>query len=231
MHGSNDSRQMNGTEVFMPAPAEVSEKTSDQPPTKIALQGHYSLPYWYDPQGKPRTFACRTISVSPSQMTLSVAVGGKVGDRITSCFLGHMDGSITDAFAGGFVFEPNLTNIERERVAKKLIWLENKQRDLAVRDARRHERFIPANPHSILTLADGSIRSCFVIDMSVTGVAMSAAVQPPIGTALAVGACVGRVVRLLPEGFAIQFAETQRRQDLNRLLLRVDPAPASRTGS
>jgi hypothetical protein len=35
----------------------------------------------------------------------------------------------------------------------------------------------------------------------------------------------------LPEGFAIQFAETQRRQDLNRLLLRVDPAPASRAGS
>jgi hypothetical protein len=233
MPGANDSRQMNGTEVFMPAPAEVSEKTSDQPPTKIALQGHYSLPYWYDPQGKPRSFACRTISVSPSQMTLSVAVGGRVGDRITSCFpeLGHMDGSITDAFAGGFVYEPNLTNMERERVAKKLIWLETKQRDLAVRDARRHERFIPANPHSILTLADGSIRSCFVIDMSVTGVAVSAAVQPAIGTALAVGACVGRVVRLLPEGFAIQFAETQRRHDLNRLLLRVDPAPASRTGS
>jgi hypothetical protein len=166
-------------------------------------------------------------------MTLAVAVAGKIGNRITSCFpdLGNMAGSITDTFAGGFVFEPYLTNIERERIASKLVWLEKKQRDPAVRDARRHERFIPANPHSTLTLADGSTRSCFVIDMSVTGVAVSAAVQPPIGAALAVGACVGRVVRLLPEGFAIQFAETQRRPDLNRLLLRVDPAPASRTGS
>jgi hypothetical protein len=60
--------------------------------------------------------------------------------------------------------------------------------------------------------------------MSVTGVAVSAEVQPPIGTALAVGACVGRVVRLLPEGFAIQFAKTLSRQYLNRLLLRSDPA-------
>ena len=233
MHGGNGSRQMNGTEVCMPAPAGVCEKIRDQPPTKIALQGHYSLPYWYDPQGKPRAFACRTISVSPFQMTLAVAVAGKVGNRIISCFpdLGNMGGNITDTFAGGFVFEPDLTNIERERIASKLVWLEKKQRDPAVRDARRHERFIPANPHSTLTLADGSTRSCFVIDMSVTGVAVSAAVQPPIGAALAVGACVGRVVRLLPEGFAIQFAETQRRPDLNRLLLRVDPAPAGRTGS
>jgi PilZ domain-containing protein len=232
MHGRNGSRQMNGTEVFM-ARAEVSETIPDQPPAKIAIQGHYSLPYWYDPQGKPRTFACRTISVSPLQMTLAVAVAGKVGNRIISCFpdLGNMDGSITDTFAGGFVFEPDLTDIERERMASKLVWLEKKQRDPAVRDARRHDRFIPANPHSTLTLADGSTRSCFVIDMSVTGVAVSAAVQPPIGAALAIGACVGRVVRLLPEGFAIQFAETQRRHDLNRLLLRVDPAPVSRTGS
>jgi hypothetical protein len=165
-------------------------------------------------------------------MTLAVAVAGKVGDRITSCFpeLGNMEGSITDIFAGGFVFEPDLTNVERERVANKLIWLEKKQRDPAVRDARGHERFIPANPHSTLTLADGSIRSCFVIEMSVTGVAVSAAVQPPIGAALAVGACVGRVVRLLPEGFAIQFAETQRRHDLARLLLRGDLVPVNRGG-
>lgn len=226
MYGGHGSRQMNGTEVCMPTPVEVSEKRPDLPPTKIALQGHYSLPYWYDPQGKPRSFACRTSSISPFQMTLSVAVAGKVGDRITSCFpdLGNLGGNITDTFAGGFVFEPDLTNIERERIAGKLVWLEKRQRDPAVRDARRHERFIPATPHSTLTLADGSTRSCFVIDMSVTGVAVSAAVQPPIGAALAVGACVGRVVRLLPEGFAIQFAETQRRPDLNRLLLRVDTA-------
>jgi hypothetical protein len=231
-HGNGSSR-MNGTELCMPALGHLSEKNPDQPPAKIALQGHYSLPYWYDPQGKPRSFACRTISVSPFQMKLAVAVGGKIGDRITSCFpeLGHMNGSITDAFAGGFVFEPNLTDLERERVANKLIWLEKKRRDPAVRDARRHERFIPANPHSMLTLADGSTRSCFVIDMSVTGVAVSSEVQPPIGTALAVGACVGRVVRLLPEGFAVQFAEIHRRHDLNRLLLRGDLAPASRNGS
>jgi hypothetical protein len=204
-----------------------SERLLDRPPSKIALQGHYSLAYWFDPQGKPRTFACRTVSVSPFQMTLAVAVVGKVGDRITACFAdlsNKMDGSIKDTFAGGFMFEPHLTDPERERLAGKLAWLEKKRRDPAVPDPRKHERFVPENPHSTLTFADGSTRSCFVIDMSVTGVAVSAEVQPPIGTALAVGACVGRVVRLLPEGFAIQFAKTLSRQYLNRLLLRSDPA-------
>jgi hypothetical protein len=204
-----------------------SERLLDRPPSKIALQGHYSLAYWFDPQGKPRTFACRTVSVSPFQMTLAVAVVGKVGDRITACFAdlsNKMDGSIKDTFAGGFMFEPNLTDPEREQLAGKLAWLEKKSRDPAIRDARKHERFVPENPHSTLTFADGSIRSCFVIDMSVTGVAVSAEVQPPIGTVLAVGACVGRVVRLLPEGFAIQFTSILSRQDLNRLLLRSDPA-------
>jgi hypothetical protein len=217
----------------MSASTERSETLLDQPLGRIALQGHYSLAYWFDPQGKPRTFACRTISVSPFQMTLAVTVGGKVGDSIAAFFpdLGKMDGRITDTFAGGFVFEPNLTEPEREKMASKLIWLENKLRNPAVRDARRHERLVPASPHSTLTFADGSTRSCFIIDMSVTGVAVSAEVQPPIGTALAVGACAGRVVRLLPEGFAIQFAETLRRQDLNRLMMRSEPASRAGYGS
>jgi hypothetical protein len=163
-------------------------------------------------------------------MTLAVTVGGKVGDRITSCFpdLGNLEGSISNTFTGGFVFEPNLSRIERERVANKLIWLERKRRDPSVRDARKHERFVPASPHSTLTFADGSIRSCFVIDMSVTGAAVSAEVQPPIGTPLAIGACVGRVVRLLPEGFAVHFVETLHLNDLNRLIVRP---PSSAPGA
>jgi hypothetical protein len=78
-------------------------------------------------------------------------------------------------------------------------------------------------------LADGSVHSCFIIDMSVSGVAVSAQPQPPIGMPLAIGACIGRVVRLLPDGFAVKFVETQNRQDLNRLLVR--PLPRLKPGS
>jgi hypothetical protein len=56
--------------------------------------------------------------------------------------------------------------------------------------------------------------------MSVAGVAVSADLQPHIGMPLAVGACVGRVVRLLPQGFAVKFVEQQSRNHLERLVMR-----------
>ncbi len=57
--------------------------------------------------------------------------------------------------------------------------------------------------------------------MSASGVAVLADVQPQIGMPLAVGACVGRVIRLLPGGFAVRFVEPQRRSQLDRLLGRA----------
>jgi hypothetical protein len=40
---------------------------------------------------------------------------------------------------------------------------------------------------------------------------------------LAIEACVGRVVRLLPDGFAVKFVEEQKRNDLERLVMRPTP--------
>jgi hypothetical protein len=52
----------------------------------LSVNGHYTLPNWYDPQGKLRTFACRTTRVSPYRMMVDVPVVGKVGDSLTSYF-------------------------------------------------------------------------------------------------------------------------------------------------
>jgi hypothetical protein len=62
--------------------------------------------------------------------------------------------------------------------------------------------------------------------MSVSGIAVSADVQPQVGTPLAVGACIGRVVRLLPNGFAVKFIEVQKRDDLDQLIARAPQALA-----
>src|SRR5205814_6155830 len=104
-------------------------------------------------------------------------------------------------------------------------WIEKKQQNPAVLELRKDARFVPPVPHSTLTLADGAIHPCFIIDCSVSGVAVSAAVQPPVGMPLAVGACVGRVVRLLPNGIAVKFVEQQTVRDLERLVVRVVPTP------
>jgi hypothetical protein len=191
----------------------------------IAVGGHYTLANWFDAQGRPRTFACLTSRVSPFRMLVAVPVVGKVGDHITSYFgdFGKLDGQITDTAAGGFLLELAMTQSMREKFANKLIWLEKKLKNPAIPDGRRQARIIPASPHSTLTFADGSTRGCSVIDMSVSGIAVASDVQPQIGMPLAVGTCVGRVVRLLPDGFAVKFVEQQNRADLDRRALRPGP--------
>jgi hypothetical protein len=208
------------------------EKFLKQRGVKVTVSGSYTLPNWYDAQGKLRTFACRTTRVSPFRMIMDVPVVGKVGDRLTSYFeeFGKFEGSITDTMSGSFLFELDMTHAMREKFADKLTWIEKKQKDPSVRETRNNPRFIPAAPHAMLTLADGTALSCFIIDMSVSGAAVSSALQPPIGMPLAIGAVVGRVIRHLPNGFAIRFVETLKQNELIRLISRkskeLQTAPA-----
>jgi hypothetical protein len=70
-----------------------------------------------------------------------------------------------------------------------------------------------------LILADGSVHGCFIIDISSSGAAISAEIQPPMGTPLAIGSCVGRVIRNFETGFAVRFLDRQNVDDLSRLII------------
>jgi PilZ domain len=204
------------------------EKFLKQRAVTIAVDGNYTLHRWYDPKGKLRTYACRTTRVSPFRMIVEVPVVGRIGDRLTSYFgaFGQLEGCISDTMHGSFLLELEMTRARRERLSEQLTWLEKKQSDPTLLDQRGDVRSIPQNPQSTLTLADGSIHSCFIIDMSVSGAAVSAELELPIGTPLAVGACVGRVVRIFPEGFAIRFVERRGLDEINRLIVRTEPKPS-----
>jgi hypothetical protein len=200
------------------------EKFLRQRAVNIVCEGSYQLHRWYDPQGRLRTLACRTTRVSPFRMIVDVPVVGRIGDRITSYFaeFGEFEGSISDMRRGRILLELEMTPEKREWMADKLTWLEKKSRDPSIRDARMDARYIPKESHTTLTLADGSVHICFIIDVSPTGVAVSSEVQPPIGMPLAVGSCVGRVVRTFDTGFAVKFVEKQDLNDLWRLIVRHD---------
>ena len=199
-----------------------TERFLKQRAVNVALDGHYTLPNWYDPEGRLRTFACRTNRVSPYRMIVDVPVVGKVGDYLTSYFrdFGKLDGRISDTKPGCFLLELDVTYATRERIANKLTWLEEKQKDPEIIDLRKNPRVIPAKSHTTLTLADGGVHECFVIDMSVTGAAVSAQVELEVGTPLAIGACVGRVVRASASGVAVRFVEKQNQYELERLVIR-----------
>ena len=186
----------------------------------ITVAGRYRLANWYDPEGKQREFACRTSRVSPFQMLVAVPVTGKRGERVSAYFadFGHLEGCITDVVNGGLLLELAIERKRRQQLANKLEWLEQRQQDASIRDARKQKRIMPVDPHATLVFHDGSTTSCFVIDISTSGAAVSGDVMPAIGTPLAVGACVGRVVRHFREGFAVKFVELQNANRLEALI-------------
>ncbi|WGD48726.1 PilZ domain-containing protein [Bradyrhizobium sp. CB1650] len=189
---------------------------------EVTVSGSYSLHRWYDCEGKLRTFACRTKRVSPFRMIVDVPVVGKVGERVTSYFedFGEFECTISGTLKSGFLMELEMTRTRRAWMSEKLTWLERKQKDASIAEHRRDARFVPQTPHTFLTLADGRSHPCFIIDVSTAGVAVSAEYDPPVGTPLAVGACVGRVIRKFDNGFAVKFAEKQQRDDVARLIVR-----------
>src|SRR3984893_7439981 len=111
----------------------------NQRAVNVVVDGHYTLPNWYDPQGKLRTFACRTTRVSPFRMIVEVPVVGKVGDRLTSYFrdFGKFEGSISDTMQGSFLLELEMTRARREKLSDMLTWMEKKQKDSTIIDLRR----------------------------------------------------------------------------------------------
>lgn len=189
---------------------------------EVNLGGSYSLHRWYDCEGKLRTFACRTKRVSPFRMIVDVPVVGKVGERVTSYFqdFGEFECTISATLRSGFLMELEMTRARRAWMSEKLTWLEKKQKDVSIEELRHDARFVPQASHTFLTLADGGTHPCFIVDVSTAGVAISCEYDPQIGTPLAVGACVGRVVRKFASGFAVKFAAKQQRDDLVRLLVR-----------
>jgi len=71
-----------------------------------------------------------------------------------------------------------------------------------------------------MILADGSCEDCLVLDISVSGAAVSANTVPNIGTLLAIGTVIGRVVRHFEGGFAVQFIQPQDRDAVEALVIR-----------
>src|SRR5512139_1486836 len=193
---------------------------------EIVVGGSYSLHRWYDCEGKLRTFACRTKRVSPFRMIVDVPVVGKVGERLTSYFkdFGEIDGTISATLKAGFLMELDMTRARRAWMSEKLTWIEKRQKDASIQDLREDARFVPQVSHTILTLADGRMHSCLIIDVSTSGVAVSSEYDPQIGTPLAVGACVGRVIRKFDNGFAVKFVAKQRRDEVVRLIVRSGAA-------
>lgn len=188
----------------------------------VRVGGCYSFKNWYGSDGKVRQFSGRIVKISPHEITLTAPVIGRTGICATvKCDeFGQLRGTVSYPTSQGFAIRIAANDAERAKLTDKILW-HRKVEDGETTNKRKHKRIEPHNPLSTLTLADGSHLRCFVIDMSVSGAAVSAEVAPEIGTPVAVGKIVGRVVRHFVGGFAVKFVDPQDIGLLERLIIQA----------
>jgi hypothetical protein len=182
-----------------------SEERRRHQRVKVNLLGRYML-------SDRRDFPCQVIDMSPGGMAIVVPVLGTPGERVIAYVdhLGRLEGKITRLLDNGFAMTIAATARKRDKLAAQLTWLANRQ-ILNLPEDRRHGRFVPRITLARLILPNGTNVSCRIIDLSASGtaVAISPELRPAVGAAVTIGKTLGRVVRHIEDGFAIEFTRLQ----------------------
>ncbi len=170
-----------------------------------------------------REFPCQIIEMSPGDAVVIAPVSDEPGERVIAYLdiIGRIEGPIVEVIDGGFVMKVISTPRKRETLAAQLTWLANKDA-LGLPEDRRHERIVPDNRHSIITLEDGRRYRCKIIDISLSGAAIEIDVRPAPGTPLTVGRMRARVTRHFENGVGVEFTSVQEMLSVVQQNLRVD---------
>jgi hypothetical protein len=166
----------------------------------LSLSGRYML-------SSKIEHPCRTVNISPGGMLLSGPETPKIGEKVVVYIdaLGRFEGStVRIVDGGGFAITLKMPPAKRDRLADQLTWFANRA-FLKGCEERRHERFTPLLQRVIVKTQDGKEHIMKIKDLSLSGVAIESATQPPLGTPFTVGSTPATVVRHFPGGFAGEF--------------------------
>lgn len=163
---------------------------------------------------------CKLIDISAGGAALrpmsSTTVA--IGERVVAFFehIGGIEGTVVRDFEGGFAMKLVATQHKREKLAATLTWLANRA-ELDGSEERRHERIVPkSGRQQQLQLAEGIVIECHVLDISISGASIGTPARPDLGTEVMLGKLRARVVRHHPQGFGVQFIDTQSQAALRR---------------
>ncbi|WP_264051443.1 PilZ domain-containing protein [Methylobacterium flocculans] len=166
---------------------------------KVSLLGRYML-------ADRREFPCQTVDMSPGGVRLTCAALGEIEERVVLYLehIGRIEGTIARLLPGGFAVRLSATLRKRDKIASQLTWLANRD-SLGLPEGRTHERLTPHVTGVVLRLESGREVAARIIDISMSGVALTTATAPPLGTSLMVGRTPGRVVRYFEGGIGVHF--------------------------
>jgi len=166
----------------------------------LALLGRYML-------STRQEYPCQTVDMSPGGLSLITPVRGLIGERIVVYLehLGRIEGQIVRHTELGVALAIGATIRKRDKLASQLTWLANRQA-LGLPEDRRHERIVPRHTAVRVALPGRGETTGRLIDVSLSGAALTLAEQPPVGAALTIGRTPARVVRHIEGGIAVEFA-------------------------
>ncbi len=185
------------------APTALSEERRRFQRVRVNLLGRYML-------SDRREFPCQVVDMSPGGMAMVAPVTGKPGERVIAYIdhVGRLEGTLARVYPNGFAMTIAATPRKRDKLAAQLTWLANRH-ILGLPEDRRHGRLVPRNTRSTLTLPNGVSMPCHIIDISLSGAALSAETKPAVGTLLMLGRTQARVVRHRDDGFGVEFTRLQ----------------------
>lgn len=186
----------------------------------VGIEGLYKLGNWRDSSGRHREFQCRVLKMSSGAIKIAGPVTGSVGEWVALHLdtFGQFEGPVISVRERELVMRIVTTNDDRNKIARKIEWVENKKNQ----ERREHARIVPKDPHSTVYLSNGGVTPCQILNYSVSDAAVSAEIVPELGTMLMVGKIVGQVTRQFPEGFAIQFLVGQDLETVKELFMKPE---------
>ncbi len=181
------------------APVRTAETGNGQEPRAI-LFGRFMLP---DSSEHP----CQVTQLTPEGAVFLTGIAAPPGLGIVAYIdeIGRLEAIAGEAVEGGFAVTFQISGPRRERIESRIRTLRNVSPDDDEIRHRRDPRHETGSSASHLTLPDGRVYPCEVVDVSVSGAAVRTEVIPALGTSILLGKMRGRVVRYLDSGVAIEF--------------------------
>jgi hypothetical protein len=150
--------------------------------------------------------ACQVSQLTPDGAVIVTTIVPARDSQIVAYLdeIGRVEGMSGEVFPGGFRIVFSHSGQRKERFASRLSGRSAKNTTVGT-DLRQHIRHTPHDNRSCITLPDGRVYPCEIIDISLSGAAVKVDVMPSLGTSLMLGKMRGRIVRHVDSGIAIEF--------------------------
>lgn len=155
-----------------------------------------------------REHSCELAEVSAGGVKIMTDAPLDLNDRIVLLTggLGRLEGRVLRLVKGGAAVLLRCSDRKRERIIECLTWIAHEQ-GVRMQDQRRSPRFPLQGRTGVERLDTGHCFTAGMIDVSATGMLLTAPKPPEIGAQLRVLARRAIVVRLDGEKFAVHFCD------------------------